>query len=177
MLNKRGFTLIELLVTISIIAILSTIGMVVYGQATMTARDARRKLDLQNIAQALEVYYQKNNSYPLVNWGYSSPTGWTIPGLDHNYISSLPIDPQANAGKPIQGQTVADSFGYTYWAWATNSWPGCPAQGQFYALVARLENPNDSDRMAVKHYKWCNGAQLDTAYGWSANAYVVTAKP
>ncbi len=57
--NKvKGFTLIELMVAISIIAVLSTIGMVAYSKVQLLGRDARRKQDLRAIAQALEIFYQ-----------------------------------------------------------------------------------------------------------------------
>jgi prepilin-type N-terminal cleavage/methylation domain-containing protein len=49
----RGFTLIELMVAISIVAILAAIGMVMYGSAQATARDAKRKGDLEDIKKAM----------------------------------------------------------------------------------------------------------------------------
>lgn len=61
--SGAGFTLIELLVAISIIAILSVIGMVVFQSVQAKARDSVRKRDLQNLATALEIYYQKNGKY------------------------------------------------------------------------------------------------------------------
>lgn len=60
---RSGFTLVELLVTISIIAILSSIGLAVYRGAVGGARDSNRKQDLTQLAAALELYYQKNNRY------------------------------------------------------------------------------------------------------------------
>lgn len=64
--NPQGFTLIELLVVISIIAILSVIGITVFSGVQKGARDAKRKADVQAIATALEA--QKNptlSTYPL----------------------------------------------------------------------------------------------------------------
>ncbi len=52
--SKKGFTLIELLVVIAIIAILAVIGITVFSGQQATARDARRRADIQAIAQALE---------------------------------------------------------------------------------------------------------------------------
>lgn len=181
MLNKRGFTLIELLIVISIIAILSVIGIIVYTSVTVKARDARRKLDLQNIAQALEVYYQKNGQYPITKagWVASNNYRWsdglkdtvTWKGLVSDYISTMPIDPKSNDGNPAAG----DYLGYAYWAYDPTPWPGCPVAGQYYALVALLENQKDSDRNEVKNYKWCNGAStLDM--NWSRYSYAITSK-
>ena len=55
--QKRGFTLIELLVVISIIAILSTIGLTSFSTIQRKGRDARRKADLREMKNALEQYY------------------------------------------------------------------------------------------------------------------------
>ena len=60
---KKGFTLIELLVAVSIIAILSTIGLVSFQGTQAKARDAIRKDDLNKLATAVEIYFQKNGQY------------------------------------------------------------------------------------------------------------------
>lgn len=63
--NTSGFSLVELMVVISIIAILSAIGMVIYTNTQKTARDTKRIADINNVAKALEMYYTQNGSvYP-----------------------------------------------------------------------------------------------------------------
>src|SRR3989338_7758435 len=62
--SRKGFTLIELMVAITIIAIISTIGLVTYSKAQMLGRDAKRKQDLRSISIALQLYYQANKRYP-----------------------------------------------------------------------------------------------------------------
>ncbi len=57
-----GFTLNELMVVISIIAVVSTIGVTSYQGLQAKARDSIRKNDLQKISLALEGYFQKNGS-------------------------------------------------------------------------------------------------------------------
>ncbi len=68
--RQKGFTLIELLVVIAIIGILAAIGLSALTSARKKARDSRRKSDLREVANALELYYSDNGSYPQVS-------GWT----------------------------------------------------------------------------------------------------
>lgn len=53
--RKSGFTLVELLVVITIIAILSVIAMTVFTNVQKSARDARRRGDIDAVAKALEI--------------------------------------------------------------------------------------------------------------------------
>jgi len=55
--NPSGFTLVELLVVISIIAILSVIGITVFTGVQKNARDAKRKADIEAISKSLEAHY------------------------------------------------------------------------------------------------------------------------
>ncbi len=59
----KGFTLLELLVVITIIGLLSAVGLASYTRAQARARDAKRQGDLTTLRNALELYYSENNSY------------------------------------------------------------------------------------------------------------------
>lgn len=61
---QRGFTMIELLVAATIIAVLSTIGIVSYTSLNQRARDGKRKADLEQVRSALELYRTDNGEYP-----------------------------------------------------------------------------------------------------------------
>src|SRR5476651_2009324 len=52
--NSQGFTLIELMVVISIIAILSIIGITIFSGAQKSSRDARRKADIDSMSSSAE---------------------------------------------------------------------------------------------------------------------------
>ena len=62
--NVHGFTLIELLVVISIIAVLAGLSLFALQGARESARDARRKADLEQIRSALELYKADCGDYP-----------------------------------------------------------------------------------------------------------------
>ncbi|MFH0863901.1 MAG: type II secretion system protein [Candidatus Gottesmanbacteria bacterium] len=69
-LNK-GFTLIELLMVIVIIGVVSAIGLASFGPAYLQrSRDAKRKANLQQVKNALEMYRADNNTYPSSTDGY-----------------------------------------------------------------------------------------------------------
>lgn len=59
----KGFTLIELLVVVSVIVVLSMIGLAVFSDSQKSARDAKRKQDITAISSALEARYN-NGTYP-----------------------------------------------------------------------------------------------------------------
>lgn len=63
---KTAFTIIELVIAITIIAVLSTMGTMVYTSSLQSSRDARRKSDLEQIRSALELYRSNSGTslYP-----------------------------------------------------------------------------------------------------------------
>jgi prepilin-type N-terminal cleavage/methylation domain-containing protein len=60
--KTKGFTLIELLVVIAIIGLLASIVLVSLNTARQKARDSRRLTDIRQVALALELYADSNNS-------------------------------------------------------------------------------------------------------------------
>jgi prepilin-type N-terminal cleavage/methylation domain-containing protein len=102
--TAKGFTLIELMVVITIIAILSTVGLVLYSNAQKAVRFSKRMQDVQAIKTALEIYKNVTGTYPNPGWAWrSNCSGWggynadqIIPGLVPGYMPSFPEDPQFN---------------------------------------------------------------------------------
>lgn len=119
--ENKGFTLIELLVVISIIAVLSTIGLVVYQDIQAKARDSIRKNDLNNLATALELYNQTNHKYFIGNTIAFYADDSPMMNLMNN---TMPLDPKDNSSQ------------YYY-----NS-----DDGSTFFLCANLENDSDPDR-------------------------------
>lgn len=130
---RKGFTLIELLVTISIIAVLSIIGLVVYQGVTTKARDSIRKNDLNKLATALEIYAQQHNgSYITTSSGITAcpqPTDTT---------STFYTNIASNMSDRVVPKDPKDNTFYCYLS--TN--------GSTYTLCANLENTSDPDYVA-----------------------------
>ncbi len=95
---KKGFTLIELLVVISIIGVLVAVSIFGLSSARESARDARRKSDLESIKAGLELYRADCNGYPAALPAATSAlvgTGVGSCAAANTYISSVPSDPIA----------------------------------------------------------------------------------
>jgi prepilin-type N-terminal cleavage/methylation domain-containing protein len=171
--SRKGFTLIELMIAITILAIVASIGLVTYSKAQVTARDNRRKQDLQAIRAALELYYQKNNRYPANTapqtsaasqpWINDNGSNPAIP-LDSQYIASVPVDPK-NSGGSV----------YTYYS--AGPWGTCTTAGSYYWIFANLENTNDPEIYHNKPYPVC-GHVLDYANteSWAANGIFISSQ-
>lgn len=122
--KKSGFTLVELLVSISIIAILSVIGLNLYQSVYKTARDTKRRSDIKFIQSALEQYHADQKYYP-----YSVTPGGALSSPDGSkvYMNKVPQDP---------GTTP-----YLYLAAGTGcSSDATAASCSGYCLYAQLEN-------------------------------------
>lgn len=116
-----GFTLVELLVVVSIVGILASVVVVNLNSSRALARDAQRKATLDTVQNALELYNNVNNSYPVMNgWNWDTMCTAIEP-----YIDQCPSDPSYN--------NSGYNNGFVY-----NS-----RDGSQYALDATLENRNE----------------------------------
>ncbi len=158
--SKKGFTLIELLVVIAIIGLLATLSIVALNSARMRARDVRRKADLKQIYNALQMYYDENGKYPPAGtcaYG-SSCFIYSIAGKDwfsvlSPWMSTQPLDPTNNLASPW-----ADGhYSYTY--------GNVTADGQGFDLLGQLENNSDPDRCEIKKYKF-KGSIYNPSVSW-----------
>ncbi|OGD62565.1 hypothetical protein A2160_05990 [Candidatus Beckwithbacteria bacterium RBG_13_42_9] len=103
---RSGFTFVELLVVITIIALLSAIGLANYRTVSQKTRDSKRKSDLEQIRAALEMYRSDQGQYPTITdlpaSFLTSCTGTLTSGAK-TYMDPIPCDPK-NTG----------SYQYTY---------------------------------------------------------------
>lgn len=142
-MRNKGFTLVELLVVMSILGVLITLIAGGFRTAQTRGRDAQRKSDLKEIANALELFYSDYGKYPpesssfILACPYNPTIGsgtscaWGSGEVTDSktiYFKMLPDDPNSS-------QT------YIY-----RIVPG--SDDQKYQLFARLENPEDQDCLA-----------------------------
>jgi prepilin-type N-terminal cleavage/methylation domain-containing protein len=112
--GRKGFTLIELLITMTIIAILSGVGVGSFMGSQKRGRDIRRQSDLNQYRIALENYASVNGGvYPSSTYNGTTTAGSGIFSTSSSplasYISGFPADPQSGTY-----YYVADASGLNY---------------------------------------------------------------
>lgn len=126
--QDKGFTLVELLVVITIIAILSVIGITVFSGVQKNARDARRRGDIDALAKAAELNY--SGVYYLFPDGSAFASG-TVP--------KDPLDNQDNCQR-----TNSTNKKCWYCLRGAGSTPGCEDGTYSTQEVSNFFNGNGS---------------------------------
>jgi prepilin-type N-terminal cleavage/methylation domain-containing protein len=132
--SKNGFTLIELLVTIAIIAIISVVAVALFGNIQQSARDSKRKAELESIANALEINKTSGggNYNPIDNTDFG---GNSYPGT----VAGIASDPQGYPYCISVSSTVTVPglpAGTAGWASGTTAAAmGCPSGSPTYAKL------------------------------------------
>jgi len=159
---KNGFTLVELLIVIAIIALLAGLILASYQEARRQARDDKRKADVQQIALALRLYYEKYGEFPCEAGGSACNftgnangeigNGGTIDGLITPFLTKSVADPLG------PGDTT-----YLYYYDGDTDCGGTP-QAAVHAI--NMEIPVNGNWSAV-----CGGPDVDG--GANSNTYTV----
>ena len=122
-IQEKGFTLIEMLIVVAIVGILASVVLIGLGPTQRSGRDARRLADLKQVQTALELYFQKNGSYPnTTTWTGASGLTGILTGASLG-VTNLPNDPKA--GTDYKYSPNASLNGYL--VGATLDDPGNPA--------------------------------------------------
>lgn len=130
--SNLGFTLIELLVVITIIAILMSVGMVSYRQAGMSARNGKRKTDLESVRQALVLYRSDMATYPTAVASFDD----LLSVLRPNYLSADGVVDPKNEAPYLYSYSSADGKTFVITACLEPSTNPCEA-----TKVYELRNP------------------------------------
>jgi len=81
--TRAGFTLIELMVVMSLIVVLASVGLTLYANSVVRAKESVLKEDLFRMRDAIDQYYADKGRYP--------PTLADLVG--EKYLRSIPVDP------------------------------------------------------------------------------------
>jgi prepilin-type N-terminal cleavage/methylation domain-containing protein len=167
--NNKGFTLIELLVVVAIIGLLSSVVLASLNSARAKGRDARRKMDIEQMRNALVLYFDANGKYPNCGlWSESTDATWNTTGCLITalspFIPTLPVDPKNNSASPWGTGNYSYFYGVR---------PGL----QDYDLGGQLEVQTDRAtcqfQMWPFHYYGPNAAAWCSAtYGYSPYMYL-----
>lgn len=135
----KGFTLVELLVVMAILGILVALVAGNFRTAQVRGRDARRKSDLKQLANSLELFYADYGRYPSESSGL---------------ISACPFDPVLSTGTTCSWGTDSFTDGKTIYFKIIPEDPITngsyiyrivpSSSNKKFQLFAKLENPKDS---------------------------------
>ena len=121
--SRKGFTLIELLVVIAIIGILSSVVLASLSTARQKSRDAKRISDLGQVQLALELYFDKVQSYPSTTpticgaagaTACASTQGTAVNGYDAAIVGLADVQQKFLPKNPLPAGGANGALSYYY---------------------------------------------------------------
>lgn len=141
--NIKGFTLIELLVVIAIIGILSTIAVTSFATVQQSARDGKRRSEIDGLAKSIEASRDPVNSTYIYN----------STNVSNDYPSGLPEDPLGAASRTycvaVGSTTTPPSLPAV---WTTSA---CPTTPVAYSTLSSAVAGSGILTTAVKSWTIC----------------------
>ena len=155
---KKAFSLIELLVVIAITAVLVAIALPNFLSARERARDTKRKQEMSEMKNALRLYYNDFQTYPVAaNCGAGKFNYISGCGVTHN--ACCPCDTTVDFAVGADCSTLymkkfPSEFGPSMWYYSSS--------GDDFCLKVTLENAADADIATSK-------SRCSTACGTNCN--------
>lgn len=134
--HSQGFTLVELLVVVAILAILMMVGAAVFSGTQKSARDAKRRADIEAISKAMEAKYG------------STPGRYAVLADEMFASGRVPLDPMTGQATACSGapcdycsRSAVPAATATTACAATDAKVavGVPGAGPSYVVCANLE--------------------------------------
>lgn len=125
-MKQKGFTLIEIIVVISLIALLSVIGLTAFNRVQRNARDSKRLGDIKELQNGLMLYKAVNGVFPPNNdndcygWDTSADDSFINVLLSTRSIDRLITDPLDDVSLPCGGHASTAGFNYFYYKYAAS---------------------------------------------------------
>lgn len=138
-MTMRGFTLIEIMIAVSIMTILSIVGLTSFNFSMMKSRDSQRKSDLSLLAKAVHQFANDFGDFPTDNGtggilGCNSADGGEL--VVCNYPNQFAV--YVNGAQEIYlSKTPADPNGSYHYYYRKNT--------DGFSLFSILENTNDAN--------------------------------
>lgn len=141
-MNKKGFTLIELLVVVAIIGVLATVVLGSLATVREKAKYTKRKMLLNQLEIALELYYGDHMEYPRATASYGvNNAGSLTNGSGSAAFSSAAIAFE-NDIKPYMEIKLSDEI-WEYSQWGTFFYKS--SSGNNYQTYGVLSATYDAD--------------------------------
>lgn len=112
------------MVAIAIIAVLATVGMIVYGSAQKSGRISKRLQDLDALRTAIELYKTATGGYPNQNATATCANSLTAlnAALVPNYMTAIPSDPLGGTNcYRYQSDAASNSQDYKVWTFVAST--------------------------------------------------------
>lgn len=161
--RQNGFTLIELLMVVAIIGLLAGIILSSISSARAKSRDARRKLDLNQIYNAMMLFYDTYGCLPKTSattcsgatgysdvnsgsWDYSSQGAGFMGFLETSgLMSQVPVDP-INDGTGDVHSGSGSGYAYAYYCYNTDNTVVLRAKLETGAIYSKTKGATGSYR-------------------------------
>ncbi len=115
--RKNAFTLVEILIVVVILGILAAIVVPQFTSAADEARESNIASQVSSVQSQIELFRQREGSYPTLAQLQAAPTDGTLGGtfgvlVDNEYLRSSPRHPNPGA---LNADAVTDFAGDGPW--------------------------------------------------------------